>query len=143
MTVPTIPLFINGEEVTTSTTFDVLNPRTGEAVFKAHGATPADANAAVDAATKAFPGWSKTKPNERRALFFRAAQLLRERVAQVTKLQIEETAADERFAGVFQGALSAGLLEECGSRTSSIEGAVPEPDEAGISCFPRRRFFGE
>ena len=131
MTVSTVPLLINGEEVATGTTFDVVNPGTGETVFKAHGASAADAKAAVDAAAKAFPSWSKTKPNERRALFFKAAQLMRERVAEVTKLQVNETAVSEGFAGGFQGAVSVGMLEECGSRTSSIEGAVPEPDEAG------------
>jgi hypothetical protein len=46
-------------------------------------------------------------------------------------LQMQETSADKRFAGRFQLALSMGMLRECGSRTSSIEGAIPEPDEEG------------
>jgi acyl-CoA reductase-like NAD-dependent aldehyde dehydrogenase len=136
MTIQTIPLLINGEEVTTGTTFDVVNPSTGETVFTAYGASAADAKAAVDAAAKAFPSWSKTKPNERRALFLKAAQLMRERVAEVTQLQVDETSVDKGFAGGFQGGVSVGMLEECGARTSSIEGAVPETDEAGTPLKP-------
>lgn len=56
---------------------------------------------------------------------------MKERVAEVTKFQVDETSVDKGFAGGFQGGVSIGMLEECGARTSSIEGAVPEPDEAG------------
>ena len=131
MTLNVVPLLINGEEVTSDTTFDVVNPASGETVFKASGANAKLANQAVDAAQKAFPAWSRTKPNERRALFFKAAQLLEERRDEVTKLQMQEISADKTFAGGFQFALSIGMLRECGSRTSSIEGSIPEPDEEG------------
>lgn len=131
MTVKVIPLLINGEEVTSDVTFDVVNPGSGKTVFKANGADAKLAKAAVDAAAKAFPAWSRTKPNERRALLFKAAHLLEERLEEVTKLQMDETSVDKGFAGGFQGAVSTGMLRECGSRTSSIEGSIPEPDEEG------------
>jgi acyl-CoA reductase-like NAD-dependent aldehyde dehydrogenase len=129
----TVPLLINGEEVTSDITFDVVNPGSGETVFKAYGANPKLAIAAIEAAEKAFPAWSRTKPNERRALFFKAAQLLEERQEEVTKIQMDETSVDKGFAGGFQTAVSIGMLRECGSRVSTIEGSIPEPDEEGTS----------
>lgn len=132
MTLKIVPLLINGEDISSDITFEVVNPTSGDVVFKANGADPKFAKAAVDAAQNAFPTWSRTKPNHRRALFFKAAQLLEERQDEVTKIQMEETSASNPFAGRFQVALSAGLLRECGSRTSSIEGSIPELDEEGI-----------
>jgi acyl-CoA reductase-like NAD-dependent aldehyde dehydrogenase len=131
MTPNVVPLLINDEEVYSDTTFDVVNPASGETVFKASGANAELAKQAVDAAQKAFPTWSRTKPNERRALFFKAAQLLEERQDEARKLLIQETSADKSIAGGFQLALSTGMLRECGSRTSSIEGAIPETDDQG------------
>ena len=135
MSLGIIPLLINGEDITSEVTFDVVNPGSGERVFRAYGANSKLAKAAVDAAQAAFPTWSRTKPNERRALFFRAAKLLEERLDQVAEIQMKETSADKRYAAIFQGALSIGLLQECGSRTSSIEGSIPEPDEEGIGVY--------
>lgn len=132
MTINTVPLLINGEDVTSSTKFDIINPSTGKAAFQAYGADAKSAAAAVDAAAKAFPKWSRTKPNERRDLFFKAAKLLEERAEEVTKIQSEETSVDKGFAGGFQVAVSIGMLRECGSRVSTIEGSIPEPDEEGI-----------
>jgi len=132
MTTKVIPLLINGEEIPSDITFDVVNPASGEVVFRANGANSKLTEAAVDAAQNAFPAWSRTKPNHRRALFFKAAQLLDERQDEVVKIQMDETSVDPGFAGGFQVAMSIGMLQECGSRTSSIEGAIPEPDEEGI-----------
>src|SRR5579859_2123284 len=86
----------------------------------------------VNAAKAAFPAWSRTKPEKRRALFFKAADLLQERADEVTKIQDQETSVDiifKGFAGGFQIGVSVGMLRECGSRVSTIEGSVPEPDE--------------
>jgi len=133
MTLNVVPLLINNEEVSSDIAFDIINPDTGEAVFKANGATAELAKKAVDAAQAAFPTWSRTKPLERRKLFLKAAQLLRERGDEVTKIQQQETSVDAGFAGGFQLNVSVGMLEECAARVSTIEGSVPEPDEEGIS----------
>jgi acyl-CoA reductase-like NAD-dependent aldehyde dehydrogenase len=135
MTIRTIPLLINGEDITTSTKFDIINPSSGKPAFQAYGSDAKFATAAVEAASKAFPKWSRTKPNERRDLFFKAAKLLEERADEVTKIQDQETSVDKGFAGGFQVAVSIGMLRECGSRVSTIEGSIPEPDEEGTVPF--------
>jgi acyl-CoA reductase-like NAD-dependent aldehyde dehydrogenase len=133
MALNVIPLLINGEEVSSDITFDIVNPGSGEVVFKANGANAEFAKKAVDAAQAAFPAWSKTKPLERRKLFMKAAQLVRERGDEITKIQQQETSVDAGFAGGFQLNVSAGMLEECAARVSTIEGSVPEPDEEGMT----------
>jgi acyl-CoA reductase-like NAD-dependent aldehyde dehydrogenase len=129
----TVPLLINGEEITSSTTFDIVNPGSGETQFKAFGADADIAKKAVDAAAAAFPAWSKTKPLVKRDLFFKAADLLQQRAEEVTKIQFQETSVHKGFAGGFQISVGVGMLRECGARVSTIEGSIPEPDEEGIS----------
>jgi acyl-CoA reductase-like NAD-dependent aldehyde dehydrogenase len=131
MTFKVVPLLISNEEVSSDITFDIVNPGTGDVAFKANGATPELAKKAVDAAQAAFPAWSRTKPLERRKLFMKAAQLMRERGDEITKIQQQETSVDAGFAGGFQVNVSVGMLEECAARVSSIEGSVPEPDDEG------------
>jgi len=131
----TVPLLINGEDVTSSTTFDIINPGNGETQFKAYAADASLAKKAVDAAAAAFPAWSRTKPLKRRELFFRAAELMQQRADEVTKIQAQETSVDKGFAGGFQIMVSVGMLRECGARVSTIEGSIPEPDEEGNNHY--------
>src|SRR2546423_3383002 len=128
----TVTLLINGEDLTSSTTFDSINPGSLNTAFKAYGADVALAKKAVDAAAAAFPAWSKTKPLVKRDLFFKAAQLLQDRADEVTRIQDQETSVDKGFAGGFQIMVSVGMLRECGARVSTIEGSIHEPDEEGI-----------
>ncbi len=66
-------LFINNEWKNPSGKewFDSINPATGKKLGSVAQATPADVNAAVKAARKAFPGWSKT-PGHIRARYLYA-----------------------------------------------------------------------
>lgn len=129
----TVPLLINGEDISSSTTFDIINPGSGSTQFQAYGADSLLAKKAVDAAAAAFPSWSKTKPLVKRDLFFKAADLLQQRAEEVTQIQLQETSVDKGFAGGFQIMVSVGMLRECGARVSTIEGSIPEPDEEGMS----------
>ena len=74
-----IPLWREGEQVKTTNTFDVVSPLTDKVLYQSSAASADDALAAVAAAERAFPQWSKTKPGHRRDLFLRAAEELRRR----------------------------------------------------------------
>jgi succinate-semialdehyde dehydrogenase/glutarate-semialdehyde dehydrogenase len=54
----------------------VYNPATGEEITTVAAGTPADAVAAVDAATQAQKGWAATPPRERAEILRRSWQLL-------------------------------------------------------------------
>ena len=56
---------VNGIWKTLDTTFDVLNPATGEVVAKVAKAGKAETEEAIAAATKAFPAWRAKTAKER------------------------------------------------------------------------------
>jgi succinate-semialdehyde dehydrogenase/glutarate-semialdehyde dehydrogenase len=58
-------LWIGGEERTSSSTFDVLNPATDEVLIAIADATPADGIAALDAAAAVQGDWAATPSRER------------------------------------------------------------------------------
>jgi aminobutyraldehyde dehydrogenase len=51
----------------------VVNPKTEETIVNLPDASPAQVDAAVEAAAKAFPSWSRTTPAERSALLLKLA----------------------------------------------------------------------
>ncbi|MGE5260650.1 MAG: gamma-aminobutyraldehyde dehydrogenase [Actinomycetota bacterium] len=54
----------------------VINPRTEETIVALPDASPAQVDAAVEAATKAFQTWSRTTPAERSALLLKLADAI-------------------------------------------------------------------
>jgi 1-pyrroline-5-carboxylate dehydrogenase len=72
-----IPLVIDGEEIRTGDTFDVVMPHAhGHVIARAHRAGPQEVEAAVAAALEARHDWSRTPWEERAAVFMRAADML-------------------------------------------------------------------
>ena len=65
--------------------YEKRNPFTGELVARVPDAGPLDAVAAVGAAAAAFKEWSKTPPSKRRAILWKAAELLEARAQDVAK----------------------------------------------------------
>lgn len=62
---------------------EVRNPATGEIVGATAWGDAADADAALDAAVRAFPAWSQTPVTERAAMLRETARLLRERSQEI------------------------------------------------------------
>lgn len=71
-------MLIGGEWCTArdGRTFDRFNPTTGALASRAPAAGSADADAAIDAAHRAFPAWAALAPTERRRLLLKAADLM-------------------------------------------------------------------
>ena len=57
-------------------TLDVENPGNRQKIAEIPRGGPADVDRAVQAATQAFPGWSKTPPRDRGHLLLRIAEAL-------------------------------------------------------------------
>jgi 1-pyrroline-5-carboxylate dehydrogenase len=73
-------LLVNGKRVETKTHFESRNPcRWDEVLATFAKAGVKEAEAALQAATKAFPGWSRTTAEERAGYLLRAAAILRRR----------------------------------------------------------------
>ncbi len=82
--------------------YDIVNPATEAVVGQAPESSPAQVEAAALAAAEAFPAWSRTSPQERAELLNRAADLLRERMADLIPLVQAETGATLRVAQTMQ-----------------------------------------
>ncbi len=141
-TIP-VQLLINGQAVDAAqqATFDRKNPLTGEVATTAAAASVADANAAVDAAAKAFPAWSQTGPNHRRALLLKAADVLERKIPLFTEAIMAETGATQQWAG-FNVHLAANGFREAASLTTQITGEVIPSDVPGSLAMGVRRAVG-
>jgi succinate-semialdehyde dehydrogenase/glutarate-semialdehyde dehydrogenase len=83
-------LFIGGVWVVPDRSFPVVDPATGEQVGTAADAAEAEARAAVDAASKAFPEWSAQVPSERGVALRRISAALLEDVDRIADVIVGE-----------------------------------------------------
>lgn len=70
---------------------EVIYPATGEVIAVLHEATPAVIDAALAAASRAQAAWAATKPVERARILRRAADLIRDRNAELSRLETLDT----------------------------------------------------
>jgi len=85
------PLIIGADEVRRERTFASRNPAKASEVIGHHAiAERRDVDAALDAAWKAFPAWSRTTAHLRADVLFRAAQIIRERRNELSALLMLE-----------------------------------------------------
>jgi acyl-CoA reductase-like NAD-dependent aldehyde dehydrogenase len=125
-----IGLLIDGDErkARSGATYERRDPFTGALATRAAAAGVADADAAVSAAHEAFKGWSRTGPGQRRALLMKAADVMASRVADFTRLMIEETGATAPWAG-FNVMLAANMLREAAAMTTQVSGEIIPSDK--------------
>ncbi|KAH6889631.1 aldehyde dehydrogenase domain-containing protein [Thelonectria olida] len=122
----TVPLLIDGNDVYSDDTFDVVSPGTANTVHKSSNASVTHAQNAIDAAAKAFESWNETTPSERRAILLKAADIVDKRAAEMKEYMIKETGADDAWADV-NIHLGKECLLDCAGRISAIEGRVAAP----------------
>jgi acyl-CoA reductase-like NAD-dependent aldehyde dehydrogenase len=138
-----IDLLIGGKAIgaTGGKTYDRLNPLDSQVATTAAAATPEDARRAADAAAAAFPAWSETGPNERRALLLKAGDALAARGNDFVAAMMGEVGATEGWAR-FNVMLAAGMLREAASLTTQISGEVIPSDKPGCMAFATRQAAG-
>jgi acyl-CoA reductase-like NAD-dependent aldehyde dehydrogenase len=138
-----IALLIDGEDRPSSTgrTYDRIDPFTEKVASRAPAASLDDVAAAIDAASSAFPDWSKTGPGHRRAILLKAADIMDSKAAEFTRLMIEETGATAPWAG-FNVMLAANILREAGSMTTQISGEVIPSEKPGTLAMGVRQAAG-
>ncbi|WP_347491020.1 L-glutamate gamma-semialdehyde dehydrogenase [Desulfoscipio sp. XC116] len=86
-----IPLYIGGQEVKTSQMITSANPNCPEEVIGVVGAAGLDeAEQAIEAARRAFPGWRDTDPARRAEYLFKAAAAARAKRMELAALQVYE-----------------------------------------------------
>lgn len=85
-----LKLLINGNMVDGDSEMDVINPATGQNYISVPRASEAQANAAIAAAKAAFPAWSQTTLDERRACLNKFADLLEANGEELSRSLTEE-----------------------------------------------------
>lgn len=80
--------YIGGEwvEAANKGGFSSINPATGEEIGQFSASTQTDAEAAVEAAGRAFSGWAASSPASRAAVLYRAADLIDQRAPELARL---------------------------------------------------------
>lgn len=138
----TVPLLINGAEITTPTTFTVTSPASHLPVWHSSSASLANVAAAITAAQNAARTWSATKPAAKRAIFMRAADIIDARAAELADYMKIETGAATAFSDGFNVPKAADMLRDVAGRLASIQGYVPSCEAAGTSAMVVKEPYG-
>ena len=86
----TYPFMIDGSPVTSSRTFEVKNPATGESLGHASISEKSHVEAAVAAAKAAQPAWAAQSDDERKAILMQVAQVLTDHTDYLAKWITQE-----------------------------------------------------
>ncbi|GAA4434022.1 aldehyde dehydrogenase DhaS [Georgenia halophila] len=138
-------LFIGGEWTAGAgtTTFETLDPATGQTLGTAVEATEADVDAAVEAATRAFadPGWRGMQPSARGRLLWRLADLVEEHAGELGELESKDQGQSVGFAqGSMAGA--ADMLRYFAGWCTKLAGTVSPVSVPGMLHYTRREPVG-
>ena len=126
--------YINGkfEDASTTRTLQVISPLDGTLLTEVPMSNNADLSKAVDAARKAFHGWSKTPIKERVQVFFRYKTLLEKHMDELAKLVQEENGKTYSEA-VAEVEKSIELTEFATSLPQMVTGEILEVSR-GVEC---------
>lgn len=91
-------LFIGGEWRDGQSRFPTANPATGEVLAEVVQGSPADVDAAVRAARRAFAGWAAATPAQRSRWLYRLADAVEARAAEIAELETLDTGKPLREA---------------------------------------------
>jgi 5-carboxymethyl-2-hydroxymuconic-semialdehyde dehydrogenase len=79
--------YINGERVASSETFEVFSPIDQQVLGRVSEGLPEHVDAAVDAASKAFPAWAAMSAGHRKTLLYAFAEEIRKRGDELCRLE--------------------------------------------------------
>lgn len=137
-----VPLQINGKDVHTSKTIQVVSPSTGNVIHQASAAGIAEALKAVEAAEAAFPSWADTTPDQKRDIFLKAANILERRIDEVGKWEEEEAGATPFYASGFDVPTAVNGLRDIAGKISGIVGTVPLLSDPKRSAMVLKEPYG-
>ncbi|MDZ7892796.1 MAG: aldehyde dehydrogenase [Rhodoferax sp.] len=136
-------LFIDNHNITAQDqgTFERRNPVSGQLASTGVCASPQDAVRAVEAASRAFPAWSATGPNERRSLLNKAADALEALRPALVQAMQSETGASTLWCE-FNVSTAVGIVREAAALTTQIAGQVIPSDVPGNMALALRQPAG-
>ena len=137
------PLFIDGEFVESgaSAFFDVLNPATQELVTRVPLALRSELEAAVSAASAAFPAWRHTPVTQRQRVLFSLQQLIRAHEAELVEAIVQENGktVNDAKGDIFRGLE---VVEFACGVASQLQGETIEQLGRGVDTYSYRQPLG-
>jgi len=121
--------------------FEVHEPYSGRVFARVPAGSRAEARVAVDAASKAFAGWSESTPAKRAGLFLKAAEIVKRRRSEIAEVLARETGSTISFA-TFQQDLVAATLEQVAGWVFLPKGEVLETNLPRTHSIGVRRPLG-
>ncbi len=118
----------------------VIYPATGEEIARLHSATPAVIAQAFAAAQEAQAGWAALKPVERGRVLRRAAEILRAKNRELSRLETLDTGKALQETLVADAASAADALEFLGGMVAGFNGEYV--DLGGSFAYTRREPLG-
>src|SRR5712691_2575763 len=141
--IQTLDNFIGGRWVKAQATeyFDVHNPAVGDVIGRTPLSTAGDVDAAVQAASQAFPAWRDTPVNARAQVLYRFKQLCEQHFEELARTVTTEhgKTLDEARGSVRRGIECVEVA--CGA-PSLMQGSALEDIASGIDCHVVRQPLG-
>jgi malonate-semialdehyde dehydrogenase (acetylating)/methylmalonate-semialdehyde dehydrogenase len=135
--------FIGGRwvQARASAFFDVHNPAVGEVIGRTPLSTASDVDAAVQAATQAFPAWRDTPVNTRAQVLYKFKALLEQHFEEVARIVTTEHG---KTLGEARGSVRRGIecVEVACGAPSLMQGSALEDIASGIDCHVVRQPLG-
>src|SRR5215472_1539326 len=136
------PLYIDGKPLVSRGPKDIqYNPATGEAVAEIPRTTPEEISAAVGAAHKAFPSWSRTPVLQRCRVLFKYREILENHAQELIALITEENGKTiEEARGSFQRGIE--CIEFACSAPTLMMGDTIDQVGSGVDGWSTRNGVG-
>ncbi len=136
-------LFINGDfvEALDGATFEVMDPHDGSVLAEVAEAKVPDVDRAVEAATAAYPAWSRTPAAQRGALLLRLAQAIEDNATELAELESRDTGHPIRDSSILDVPRTAATFRYFGGMADKVQGDVI-PVEAGFLNYVEREPLG-
>ncbi|OAP60067.1 hypothetical protein AYL99_05069 [Fonsecaea erecta] len=138
----TIPLWLNGQQVALPETFDVISSQNQKVLYKCSSASEADVERAVASAQEAFKYWSQTKPNFRRDIFLRAADIFEKRKQELGHYSQTETGALPSMFSLEHSLAADACRSIAGLIQVAIASTVLTPAEHGSNAITVKQPYG-
>ena len=121
-------------------TFDVINPATGDVIYRVEVADEKIKQQAIDSSQRGFVTWSAMSAMQRSRILLKAVTLLRERNDELAKIEVLDTGKPWQEASVVDVVSGADSIEFFAGLAPGIEGNQQSVD--GDFYYTRREALG-
>ncbi len=140
----TLQNYIDGAFVTPAGTelLDIVNPTNGEVVAQSPVSSPADVDAAMQAAARAFTTWKRTTPSQRQLLLLKLADAVEAASDELVEAQHRNTGQVREMIAAEEVAAGADQLRFFAGAARILEGKSAGEYLEGHTSYVRREPIG-